>query len=55
MPMIGKDRFDNAEVYISLYSLTGCTVNMTAFFPENFIKGHTRRAVKEDLTDESEF
>lgn len=34
IPMIGKDRFDNDEVYVSLYSITGCTVNLTVSFPD---------------------
>ena len=34
MPMIGKDRFENEEVYVSLYSLTGCIVNLTVLFPD---------------------
>ena len=34
MPMIGKDRFENEEVYVSLYSLTGCVVNLTVLFPD---------------------
>ena len=38
LPIVGKDRFDNPEVYITLYSLTGCTVHMTASFPELFGK-----------------
>ena len=32
MPMIGKDRFENEEVYVSLYSLTGCIVNLKVLF-----------------------
>jgi hypothetical protein len=55
LPIVGKDRFENNECYISLYSLTGCTVDMTVTFPELFIKSQHRRVAKDDLTDESEF
>ena len=55
LPIVGKDRFDNPEVYITLYSLTGCTVHMTASFPELFVKSQHRRKEKEELADESEF
>ena len=34
MPMIGKDRFENEEVYVALYSLTGCIVNLKVLFPD---------------------
>ena len=43
MPMIGKDRFENDEVYVSLYSLTGCIVNMTVLFPDLKIQNFNRR------------
>ena len=34
LPMIGKDRFENDDVYLSLYSIGGCTVYLTVSFPE---------------------
>jgi len=34
MPMMGKDRFDNEHVYLSLFSITGCQAHITAYFPE---------------------
>ena len=34
LPILGKDRFENDEVYVSLHSLIGCTVNLTATFPD---------------------
>lgn len=37
MPAVGRDRFENEEVYISLYSITGCTVLLTAVFPDTRI------------------
>ncbi len=43
MPILGKDRFDNEEVYVSLYSITGCTVLLTASFPDLKIQSYTRK------------
>ena len=34
LPMIGKDRFENEEVYVSLFSITGCNVVLTVSFPD---------------------
>ena len=34
MPMVGKDRFENDDVYLSLFSISGCTVYLTVSFPE---------------------
>ena len=34
LPIIGKDRFENEEVYVSLYSITGCNVVLTVSFPD---------------------
>ena len=45
MPIIGKDRFDNEEVYISLYSMTGCILNLTAMFPDLKIQNYSRKKV----------
>lgn len=55
MPILGKDRFENEEVYVSLYSITGCTVLLTATFPDLKIQNYTRKHVKEDYADEAEF
>ena len=55
MPILGKDRFENEEVYVSLYSITGCTVLLTASFPDLKIQNYTRKSVKEDYADEAEF
>mmetsp|Transcript_42023 Transcript_42023/g.55372 ORF Transcript_42023/g.55372 Transcript_42023/m.55372 type:complete len:137 (+) Transcript_42023:659-1069(+) len=48
MPILGKDRFENEEVYLSLYSITGCIVNLTASFPDLKIQNFQRKTVKED-------
>ena len=53
--MIGKDRFENDEVYVSLYSLTGCIVNMTVLFPDLKIQNFNRRQTLDDYIDEQEF
>ena len=45
MPILGKDRFENEEVYVSLFSLTGCTVLLTASFPDLKIQNYTRKHV----------
>ncbi len=34
MPIVGKDRFENEDVFVSLYSMTGCTVYLTPSFPD---------------------
>ena len=34
MPFLGKDKFENEEVWLSVYSITGCIVNLTAQFPD---------------------
>lgn len=34
LPIMGKDRFDNEEVYISLKSIAGCEVHLTTTFPD---------------------
>ena len=34
LPMVGKDRFENEEVYVSLYSITGCNVVLNVSFPD---------------------
>ena len=52
MPMIGKDRFENEEVYVSLYSLTGCTVNLTVLFPDLKIQSFNRKQTMDDYVDE---
>lgn len=43
LPMVGKDRFDNEEVYVSLFSITGCIVNLTVSFPDLKIQNFNRR------------
>ena len=55
MPMIGKDRFENEEVYVSLYSLTGCIVNLTVIFPDLKTQSHNRKTFLDDYVDENEF
>ena len=55
LPIQGKDRFDNPEVYVSFFSITGCKVIVTASFPEIYTKSLRNRQLKEDITDESEF
>lgn len=55
LPMVGKDRFENDEVYVALYSLTGCTVTMTVQFPELKTGHFSRRTVREDYADEADF
>ena len=34
MPILGKDKFENEEVYVSLFSITGCVVHLTVQFPD---------------------
>ena len=55
MPIQGKDRFDNEEVYLSLYSITGCVVNLTAIFPDLKIQNFSRQTKREEMLDESDF
>ena len=55
LPMVGKDRFDNEEVYVSLFSITGCIVNLTVSFPDLKIQNFNRRQIKDDYTDEADF
>ena len=55
MPMIGKERFDNEHVYISLFSITGCQVHVTAYFPDVRATSINRRTVVEDFADETDF
>ena len=43
LPIIGKDRFENEEVYVSLFSLTGCNVVLTVSFPDLKIQHYNRR------------
>lgn len=43
MPIMGKDRFDNDEVYMSLFSLTGCEVYLTPSFPDLKIANFSRK------------
>ena len=53
--MVGKDRFENDDVYLSLYSMGGCTVYLTVSFPELKIINYSRKTVKENIADEAEF
>jgi len=55
MPIMGKDRFENEEVYVSLFSLTGCVVYLTPSFPDLKIMNFSRKQIKEDYTDEADF
>lgn len=55
MPIMGKDRFENDEVYISLYSLTGCEVYLTPSFPDLKISNFSRKQIKDDYADEADF
>lgn len=55
MPLLGKDRFENEEVFFSVYSITGCTVNLTASFPDLKIQNFSRKMVKEDQLDDTDF
>ena len=55
MPITGKDRFDNEVVFISLDSITGCILNLTASFPDLKIQNYSRKKVQEDYTDEADF
>jgi len=48
MPLLGKDRFENEEVWLSLYSITGCVVNLAATFPDLKIQNFSRKFIKED-------
>ena len=43
MPLIGKDRFENEEVYVSLHSIIGCVVNLSVLFPDHKIQNYSRR------------
>ena len=55
LPIIGKDRFENEEVYVSLFSITGCNVVITVSFPDLKIQHFNRRQIKDDFTDETDF
>ena len=55
LPILGKDRFENDEVYVSLHSLLGCSVNLTAIFPEHKIQNFSRKIAKEDFAEEGDF
>jgi len=56
MPIHGKDRFENEEVYMSLFSLTGCTVYLTPSFPDPVSLNYMiKKQVKEDYADETDF
>ena len=34
MPMMGKDRFENDEVYVSIYCMMPCVVYLEPSFPD---------------------
>ena len=55
MPMVGKDRFENDDVFVSLYSMTGCTVYLTPTFPDLKIQNYSRKLDKEIEADEADF
>ena len=55
MPNEGKERFSNDEVYLSLYSITGCTVLLTPTFPDLKIMNYSRKQTKEDCVDDQDF
>ena len=55
LPIIGKDRFENDEVYVSLHSLIGCTVNLTVSFPDLKTQNFQRKIAKEDFAEEGDF
>ena len=48
LPIIGKDRFENEEVYLSLFSITGCNIVLTVSFPDLKIQNFNRRLIKDD-------
>ena len=49
-----KEGFFCEYIYISLYSVTGCSVTVTVRFPEPLRKRMTRRIDREDLEDEED-
>lgn len=55
MPIQGKDRFENEEVYFSVYSITGCVVNLTAIFPDLKVQNISRHLKREEYLDEANF
>ena len=55
MPMVGKDRFENDEVYLSLLSITGCIVNLNVLFPDLKIQNYSRKYANDDYVDEHDF
>mgnify|MGYP006922981620 FL=1 len=55
LPIVGKDRFENDEVYVSLFSITGCNVVVTVTFPDLKIQNFNRRRVQDDYLDEADF
>ena len=55
LPILGKDRFENDEVYVSLFSITGCTVFLTVSFPDLKIQNFSRKQAQEDYPDEQDF
>ena len=52
LPYLGKDRFENDDVYISLLSINGCIVYTTVSFPDLKIQNFHRKTVKDDFADE---
>ena len=55
MPIMGKDRIENDAVYVSLFSIIGCIVNLKVIFPEQKIHNYNRKLTNEDFVDESDF
>jgi len=55
LPILGKDRFENDEVYVALYSITGCDLILNVSFPDLKIQNYHRKYVKEDYAEEGDF
>ena len=55
LPILGKDKFENEEVYLSLFSITGCIVNLSVSFPDLKIQNFYRKTVKEDQLEDTDF
>ena len=55
MPFVGKDRFENDDVYLSIFSITGCQVHLTVLFPDLKIANLGRKDKSDAYVDEAQF
>lgn len=55
LPLQGKDKFENDEVYVALFSVTGCTVHLSVSFPDFSKVNFKAREVTQEHIDERQF